>query len=308
MMAFSKFIFLSGGKLILKSLKFHLLILCVATILGSLIHQSFGQEPYSESYAPAYVECPPKIQWIRATDGLSQAEAEWVQGRKQVVFTALSEYLELLQIKHFDVSKYLTHMYKSNYEDVPTMGLAISGGGWASTYTGMAALRALDSRLDVAVEQRTGGLLQCLTYMSGLSGGGFPTLSFAVNNFPTADEIVDIWKPDVDRFNVINDTQYAATFPSMFEDIYAKLKAGFSVGTADLFGRAWGYEFTPGLRGGLNVTLSSVVNRSNFITHQMPFPILQAIELMDVDVEYFGLKVPFANNTIVRSPEIALWL
>ena len=144
--------------------------------------------------------------------------------------------------------------------------------------------------------------------MSGLSGGGFPTLSFAVNNFPTADEIVDIWKPDIDRFNVINDMQYAATFPSMFEDIYAKLKAGFSVGTADLFGRAWGYEFTPGLRGGLNVTLSSVVNQSNFITHQMPFPILQAIELTDADVEYFGLKVPFVNDTTVRSPEIALWL
>jgi lysophospholipase len=194
-------------------------------------------------------------------------------------------------------------MYKSNYEDVPTMGLAISGGGWASAYTGTAAMRALDSRLDAAVEQRTGGLLQCMTYMSGLSGGGFPTLSFAANNFPTADDILDLWKPEINRLEgVTNNTQYAATFTSMFEDLGAKEKAGFNVGAADLFGRGWGYEFTPGIKGGLNVTLSGVVNQSNFIAHQMPMPILQAVQLADLDVEYFGLKVPFANDTTVRLP------
>lgn len=194
-------------------------------------------------------------------------------------------------------------MYKSNYEDVPTMGIAISGGGWASAYTGTAAMRALDARLDAAMEQRTGGLLQCLTYMSGLSGGGFPTLSFATNNFPTADDILDLWKPDINRLEgVTNNTQYAATFTSMFEDLGAKEAAGFKVGTADLFGRAFGYEFTPGIKGGLSVTLSGVVDQSKFISHQMPMPTLQALQLTDSDVEYFGLKVPFANDTTVRLP------
>jgi lysophospholipase len=193
-------------------------------------------------------------------------------------------------------------MDNCNYDGVPIMGLAISGGGWASAYTGTAAMRTLDSRLDAAVKQRTGGLLQCITYMSGLSGGGFPTVSFAVNNFPTADEIVDIWQPAINRFGVNTTTEYAASFTDMFEDIHAKLEAGFPVGTADLFGRAWGYQFTPGYKGGLNVTLSSIVNESNFVNHQMPFPILQTIELTDADVKLFGLEVPFANDTTVDLP------
>jgi lysophospholipase len=161
---------------------------------------------------------------------------------------------------------------------------------------------ALDSRLDAAVKQRTGDLLQCITYMSGLSGGGFPTVSFAVNNFPTADEIVDIWQPAINRFNATNTTEYAASFTDIFEDIGAKLEAGFPIGTADLFGRAWGYQFTPGYKGGLNVTLSCIVNESNFIIHQMPFPTLQTIELTDADVKFFGLEVPFANDTTVNLP------
>jgi lysophospholipase len=268
--------------------------------LGSLVNQTLRQEPYASSYAPAYVECPTDIQWIRAAKGLSQAETEWVHGRKKVVLKALGKFLEHLQIEDFDVSDYISHMYRSNYEDVPIMGLAISGGGFASAYTGTAAMRALDARLDATVKQRTGGLLQCLTYMSGLSGGGFPTVSFAVNNFPTADEILEIWKPDIDRFGAKNDSQYAATVTSMFEDVGAKLNAGFPVGTSDFFGRAWGYQFTPGYKGGLNVTLSSIVNQSKFIAHEMPFPILQAIELTSDDVEYFGLEVPYANDTTVR--------
>lgn len=126
-------------------------------------------------------------------------------------------------------------------------------------------------------------------------------MSFAVNNFPTADEILDIWKPDINRFGVNTTTQYAASFQSMFQDLGAKLEAGFQVGTADLFGRVWGYEFTPGIKGGLNVTLSSVVNQSNFIAHQMPFPILQATDLTNEDFEYDGLKIPLSNQTTVRS-------
>jgi lysophospholipase len=279
----------------------------IISILGSSITEPLVKPPYAESYAPAYVQCPSGIQWIRPADGLSQAEANWVQGRKQVVSSALEDYLERLQIKDFDLSKYLSHMEDCNYEDIPVMGLAISGGGWASAHTGTGAMRALDSRLEAAVEQRTGGLLQCLTYMSGLSGGGFPTMSFAVNNFPTADEIVELWHTSIDRFAATNDTQYAATFQSIFEDIGAKLEAGFPVGTADLFGRAWSYEFTSGFKGGLDVTLSGVVNKRKFISHEMPFPIIQAIELTDADVKFFGLKIPFANDTIVSFPAMIRW-
>jgi lysophospholipase len=84
---------------------------------------------------------------------------------------ALGEYLERLHIPDFSVSRYLRLLHSSNHQDVPVMGLAISGGGWASAYTGTGGLRALDARLPAAVQHGTGGLLQCMTYMSGLSGG-----------------------------------------------------------------------------------------------------------------------------------------
>lgn len=254
----------------------------------------------SKSYAPIYVDCPPNINWIRSSSiGLSLDEALWVQGRKQVVLDAFSSYLERLTPDAFDVGEYTRRLKQSNYSDVPTLGLAISGGGWASAFTGTGALRALDSRLDAAVEQRTGGLLQSLTYISGLSGGGFPTVSFSTSNFPTADEIVDQWRPEIDRLSDdTNNTDYTASSSSMFADLTAKFKAGFQVSPSDYFGRAWGYEFVPGARGGLNVTFSSIVNLSNFRDYQMPFPILQLADINKNDVEYFGFQIPSVNTTI----------
>jgi lysophospholipase len=190
-------------------------------------------------------------------------------------------------------------MYQSNYEDVPVIGWATSGGGAASAYTGTAGLQALDDRVPASVEQRTGGLLQSLTYMTGLSGGSWPTISFALTNFPTVEEIVEIWKPWVDRYTATNETQYAAPFSDLFEDVAAKAEAGFDVGVADLLGRVFGYQFTPGYKGGLNVTMSSVVNQIKFQSHEMPMPILEVIQLTPNDVEYYGLEVPSTNQTIV---------
>jgi hypothetical protein len=49
----------------------------------------------------------------------------------------------------------------------------------------------------------------------------------------------------------------------------------------------------------LNVTMSSIVNRTKFINHEMPFPIVQALELNGANVECFGIYVPSTNSTIV---------
>src|ERR1700742_2732585 len=66
-------------------LKAYSLIVLIATTLGGFVHQSLGQASYARGYAPAYVQCPANIQWIRPAIGLSQPESEWVQGRKKVV-------------------------------------------------------------------------------------------------------------------------------------------------------------------------------------------------------------------------------
>lgn len=173
---------------------------------------------------------------------MSKAEADWVAGRKKVALDALDGYLERLALENFDYCSYVEKLKASNYSNVPTLGFAISGGGYSSAFTATAAMRALDNRLPAAVEQKTGGLLQALTYISGLSGGSWPTLSFPANNFPTADEIIQIWQPEISRFNVNTTTQYAATNADMFGQIAQKLEAGFPIGMSDYFGLAWGRE------------------------------------------------------------------
>ena len=118
-------------------------------------------------------------------------------------------------------------------------------------------MRAPDSRLDSANLQRTGGILQSLTCMSGLSGGSWPTMSFAVNNFPTADRIVGLWRPKIDRLLFQGpSTSVAANATTLFEDIAANQRAGFKVGVPDYLAAAESYEFVTRTHGGLDVTFS----------------------------------------------------
>lgn len=70
-----------------------------------------------------------------------------------------AQYLERLDLQDFNLSSYLTAINVSGHANVPSIGAAISGGGYRSAYTGTGFLRALDARLPAAMDQRVGGLL-----------------------------------------------------------------------------------------------------------------------------------------------------
>lgn len=140
-----------------------------------------------------------------------------------------------------------------------------------------------------------------MTYQAGLSGGSWPTISFLAHNWPTADEIVDYWRPEIARPSSGNSTEYAANVTSLFEDLGAKFKAGFPVTTSDYFGRTMSYEFIPGAQGGLNVTLSNLVNIPAFRDHQAPFPIMHVATISPNHAEFFGVQLPFENSSVVGS-------
>lgn len=137
-----------------------------------------GAVSTAASYAPTTIACPEDVQWIRPAIGLAPQEAEYVYGRKTKVLYALEEYLERLQLENFDTQQYIQLLRASNFSKVPTIAYAISGGGWLSALTGAGGMRALDGRFEPAVEAGTGGLLQTLTYMAGLSGGSWPISEF----------------------------------------------------------------------------------------------------------------------------------
>jgi lysophospholipase len=255
----------------------------------------------SESYAPVYVECPSKERWIRPATGLSSQEAAWVQGRKSVVLNAFTAYLQRLNITDLDLPALVNAMKSHNNSGVPTISMAISGGGWLSANTGVGVLRAFDSRFPDALDQRTGGLLQSMTYIAGLSGGAWPGMSLATYNFPSVNDLVADWHPEIDRlFNPPNNSIYAANSTSLITDIVAKRKAGFNVSVPDYLGRAFAYEFTPPPHGGINVTLSGIRNLSNFQNFSMPMPIFQATRLTDDDIRFYDVEVPYSNSSIVR--------
>lgn len=182
---------------------------------------------------------------------------------------------------------------------MPTLGFANSGGGWRAALTGIGGLRAFDDQLPAAVHQKTGGLLQSLTYFAGLSGGAWPPSSYALHNYPAIDDLVTTWHIEVNRFAATNDSEFAAMPATYFKEIYPKAEAGFNVSVSDFLGRGFGYQFLPGKYGGLNLTWSSIAELSKFKNHSGPMPILQTSSLNKSSLVEEGLYAPLENATIV---------
>lgn len=106
--------------------------------------------------------------------GLSQAEQDWRTDRLTHVVQALHSYLPRTNLTGFNVTTYLS---KLNASTAPVVGLAISGGGSQSGLGGLGLWQAFDDRYPAAVEAGTGGIVQCLAYLAGLSGGGYMTVA-----------------------------------------------------------------------------------------------------------------------------------
>ena len=269
------------------------------TCLG-LLAISLAVTAQQDGYAPIRVDCPSDISLVRpASNGLSTREAAWTDKRKAVVTSALSDYLSRLSLTDFCIDTYIAGLKASKHAATPTIGFAISGGGWASSLTGTGALRALDARLNASNDARTGGLLQSMSYLSGQSGGGWVPMALATSNFQTTDELLQYWQPQINRFTATNDTEHAATLKTMLQDVGDKAKAGFNISMADLLGRVVGYEFVEAYRGGVNTSFSSVTKLSNFKEAKMPFPILQVSEVVPGDKDLYGIDVPGLNATVV---------
>lgn len=256
-------------------------------------------DPIPDTYAPRIVDCPNGIELARETSGLSKAEAAWVRGRKAVAADAFNAYLQRLNLSNFNTENYTAWLQKDTANNMPTIGFANSGGGFRAAFTGVGGLRAFDNQLPAAVHAKTGGLLQSLTYFAGLSGGSWSPSSYAFHNYPAIDDLVKTWHVEIARFSATNDSEYAASPQTYFEQIYSKAEAGFNVSVADYLGRGFGYQFLPGENGGLNLTWSSITELSKFKNFSGPMPILQTSSLNQSSLVEEGLYAPLENATVV---------
>lgn len=69
------------------------------------------------------------------------------------------------------------YIQQLNASNSPVVGLSVSGGGTQSGIGGLGVWQAYDARYQPAVDARTGGLVQVLSYITGLSGGGAVTVA-----------------------------------------------------------------------------------------------------------------------------------
>lgn len=117
----------------------------------------------ASSYAPVKSTCSSK-DLIRAAEGLSDSEETYRVARKAVADTALKSWL-LKQNSGFST------------ENLPTVALTSSGGGYRALLVGGGVIQGLDSR-DSHVS--TSGLYQGLTYQAGLSGGSVSDINIPI--------------------------------------------------------------------------------------------------------------------------------
>ena len=122
-----------------------------------------------EPYAPYHVECSADS-LLRPATSLSANESSYTISRKALADQALVEWLRKILGSSVSVSEC----------KLPTLALAMSGGGPKAGLLAAGVVQGLDSRDS---SYPISGLLQSLTYMSALSGGTLTLAGIMGNDF-----------------------------------------------------------------------------------------------------------------------------
>ena len=188
----------------------------------------------SSSYSPSISLCPENVPFVRpATDGLGQGERDWLKKRQSKVVAGLETYLHTVDILGLDIDDFIAAI-KQNASDIPVIGLTLSGGGNRAELSGLGMYQALDGRYAPAVDAKTGGLLQAMTFISArefmldvrcgaidgvnqisVSGGTLGLSGLAVNGFPPLSDLIG------------NGNLNFTTNTSVFAEVPGKVEQGF---------------------------------------------------------------------------------
>jgi len=202
-----------------------------------------------------------------------------------------------LNISNFDAKAYLNAA--KNVSDLPTVAIAASGGGYRAMLNGAGAVAAFDARTENSTSPgQLGGLLQCSTYISGLSGGSWLVGSIFVNNFTTipallSDNTGSVWQ--LGNSILQGPASVSNYYQQLVTTVGNKSNAGFDTSITDYWsvsnlkficgmkadfhrGRSLSYQLVNATEGGPAYTWSSIALQSDFIDGNMPMPIVIADE------------------------------
>lgn len=207
---------------------------------------------------------------------------------------SVKDYLTRVNIPGFNTTEYFE---KLNDTNVPIIGLSISGGGSTSGLGGLGIWQAFDERYEPARQAGTGGIAQSLTYLTGLSGGGYLTVSTlcviayfpliqrwpmlisdrASNQFTTVDNIRKAVNFSEDYTTGPNGDQ-SGYIENSIDNAIAKQESGFSVSIVDIFGQ-WLGTYLP--QEWQNSSFSDLATRNtSFSNGTGPMPILGLAEVI----------------------------
>ena len=202
-----------------------------------------------------------------------------------------------LNISNFDAKAYINAA--KNVSDLPTVAIAASGGGYRAMLNGAGAVAAFDARTENSTSPgQLGGLLQCSTYISGLSGGSWLVGSIFVNNFTTipallSDNTGSVWQ--LGNSILQGPASVSNYYQQLVTTVGNKSNAGFDTSITDYWsvsnlkficgmkadfhrGRSLSYQLVNATEGGPAYTWSSIALQSDFIDGNMPMPIVIADE------------------------------
>lgn len=164
----------------------------------------------------------------------------------------------------------------------PVIALSLSGGGYRAMINGLGMTMALMNESDEAKTAGTGGWLDAVTYMAGLSGGSWATGTFIANNAPLPLDLVhNVW--NLDSNLIFPDNDKLSFYTKMLSNVRAKTNEGFPTQITDYWALALGNHLLPGqfrLNSSANLTFDDVLfsEAPKLQTADVPFPIIIAAE------------------------------
>lgn len=173
----------------------------------------------------------------------------------------MRDLLGRMSISDFNAGAYIDSL---SDDQLPTISLAMSGGGYRAMLVGAGALAAFDDRTSGSKQPgHIGGLLQSSTYISGLSGGGWLVGSIFVNNFTHVEDIINgeedgrhaIWNfersmlegPKTSRIPGMSLVNY---WRNIYSQVIGKKDARFDTSVTDWWSRGLAYQMIKANNGG----------------------------------------------------------
>lgn len=241
------------------------------TLLSSVTLPVLGQTAASLAYTPVSTHCSslPIRSAGTTQQSLHSGEASYISTRNSAVLPqAWSAYYNTVSAHakaHSITLPSYVHQFLAG-GSVPaqmSVGIAVSGGGYRAATFGAGVMNAFDGRNQTSVTAGTGGLLQGLSYMAGLSGGSWLVSSLSQANFPTIPHLLfgtgaHDTSGDTTTFDggwlasygfieaTINPFTEGDYIAELVDEIKGKKAAGFNVTITDLWSRILARHFVNG--------------------------------------------------------------